>query len=245
MIYRIFFISTLFISSLLLTQCSQPPASSQACNPGDPKNTTYMWRDKNRCEGISKNIPASGGIRLISLTTRAITSFDEKLQLQIPKLNNSNPDVSVRSLAKRYQLDNILFKPEASAFTFSWSTYVLKKENITPESLRALASFLEGSQAVFVPVSLGKSSSEYEFVLYSNNPVEISTFQIRRNGKSIYTSPSRTSQGDEIIFKWKPDKAPKGRYELKYVAELEQFGKSPEKPGEKLILFEHNPAWLQ
>ena len=250
MIYKILLVSTLF-SSLLLTQCSQPPAlesppapkSSQACPPGNTKDTTYMWR-KNRCEGIKSGIPTSGGIRLISFVSRGITSLGDQLQLQIPNIGSGNPDVSVRSLGQQYQLDNISFKPGSSTFSFSWSTYVLQKEKIKLESLRALASFTKGSQAVYVPVTIGKSSGEYEFVLYSNSHAQIPTFQIRRDGKLIYTSPPRTSQGGEIIFKWNAAKAPADRYELKYIAELEQFGRPPEKE-DLQVLFEHNPDWLK
>lgn len=237
---RIFFRSTLFIISLLLIQsCQLFTSCPQVCPCGNSDDTTYMWRDENRCEGIIKNIPVNQEMRLISLTTSAITTFDKKLQLRIPRFSDSN-DVSVRSLAKRYQLDKIQsFKSEASALTFSWSTYVLTKENIAPESLRVLASYKDGSQVVYVPVTLGKSSGEYKFVLYSDSAVENSTVQISRNGKSVYTSPRKTSQGGEIIFKWKPNKAPKGRYQLKYKVELQQIGK-PAKKYERTILFEHN-----
>ncbi|RCJ28577.1 hypothetical protein A6770_22790 [Nostoc minutum NIES-26] len=245
MIYRILLVSTLF-SSFLLIQCSQSPAPEppQACLPGNTSDTAYMWRDKNRCEGIKSGIPTSGGIRLISFASRSINGFSDRLQLQIPNIGSGNPDVSVRSLGKQYQLDNISFKPGSSAFSFSWSTYVLQKEKIEPVSLRALASFTKGSQAVYVPVTIGKSSGEYEFVLYSNSRAQIPTFQIRRDGKSVYTSPPKTSQGGEILFKWNAAKAPAGRYELKYIAELEQFGRPPEKE-DLQVLFEHNPDWLK
>jgi hypothetical protein len=205
-----------------------------------------MLRDENRCEGIKNKLNASGGMQIISLTTSAITAFDEELHLQIPKLSVVTTDVSVRSLAKRYQLDNIKFKSQADALTFSWSTYVLKKANIDPKDLRVLAYFLEDSQAVFVPVTIGKYSGEYKFVLYSNSPAEISTFQIIRHsdGKRVYKSSKEISQGNEIIFIWKPGIARKGRYKLNYVAEIQQIGKSPERY-EKTILFEHNPAGLK
>jgi hypothetical protein len=248
MINRIFFISTLFISSLLLIQCS-PPQSSHPCRSGDPKETAYIWRDENRCEGISEKRPASGGgINFISLTTSAITTvedYEEKLHLHIPKFSDSNDlDVAVSSKDKPYQLDNIKsFKTEASALTFSWSTYILKKKKIVPKSLRALAFYQDGSEPVFLPVTLGKSSVEYKFVFYYDYVVENFTFEIRRNGKSVHTCGPITNQKGEIICEWKPNKAPKGRYQLKYVAKLKQFGK-PSKPDEGTKSFEHNPAWL-
>lgn len=247
--YKLFSIST-FCASLLLMNISSLAAYS--CPSGNPRDTIYQRRDQNRCEGINPSIRVNAGVNLISLATRSIPEpLGDTMNLEVPHLPGlTNPKVSLRSQAKRYQLDNLILRKELSHFIFTWPTYVLKKEKVPVNTLRALALVNQGSQPVLIPVTIGKSSGKYEFVLRSDAPATIRTFQIRSlNGQVIYTSPSRSSQGGEIIFTWdgrKKDKSitPKGRYELKIFAEEEQYGKPPE-PTNIQIQFEHDPNWLR
>lgn len=246
--YRILSVSSFFASFMIMSLSSLP---TQACPSGNTREITYQRRDSNRCEGIKYSIPVGGGFNLISLVSRSITEpLGNTVNLQVPRLSGSGkPVVSLRSVVKRYQLDNFSLISESSRFTFGWSTYVIKKAQVPVNTLRALASVNQGSQPVFIPVIIGKSSGKYEFVLHSNGAAKVLSFQIRLNGQDIYTSPSRSSQGGEISFSWNGRKkdggiAPPDRYELKVVAQQEQYGKPPEE-SKIQILFAHNPNWLK
>jgi FlgD Ig-like domain len=247
--YKFCSIST-FCATILLINLSS--LATQACPSGNPRDTIYQRRDQNRCEGVNPSIRVNTGLNLVSLVTRSISEpLGDIINLQVPRVPDiSNPIVSLNSQVKRYQLDNLILRTESSRFTFAWPTYVLKQEKVPVNALRALAVSDKGSQRVLTPVTIGKSSGKYEFVLRSNAPVKIRTFQILSpNGQIIYTSPSRSSQGGEIIFTWdgrKKDKsiAPKGRYKLKIAAEEEQYDRPPE-PSNIDIQFEHHPNWLR
>lgn len=247
--YKLFSVST-FCASLVLMNISSLAADS--CPRGNPRDTIYQRRDQNRCEGINPSIRVDAGLKLISLATRSISEpLDDTMNIQIPRLPGlTNPEVKVKSQVRRYQLDDLVLRKDLSQFTFTWSTYVLKKEKVPVNALRALASVNQGSQLVLIPVTIGKTSGQYEFVLHSNTPVKIRTFQIRRlNGQVIYTGPSRSSQGGEIIIAWdgrKNDKSivPKGRYKLNIPVEIEQYGRPPE-PDNIDPHFEHDPNWLR
>ncbi|MBW4570538.1 MAG: hypothetical protein KME31_21685 [Tolypothrix carrinoi HA7290-LM1] len=245
---RILSISTFFVSFVLTNLSSLP---TQACSSGNARETTYQRRDGNRCEGIKPSIRVSGGLNLISIATRRISEpLNDTINLKVPRLRGGgNPEVSLSSVIKRYQLDNLSLKSESSGFTFGWSTYVLKKGEVPVNTLRALASFNQGSHRVYMPVTIGQSSGKYEFVIFSNGPAKVRSFQIRLNGQDIYTSPSRSSQGGEIIFTWDGRKkdgsiAPSGQYELKVLAEQEKYDRQPEQ-SKIQIQFAHNPNWLK
>jgi hypothetical protein len=247
--YKLFSVST-FCASLVLVNISSLAADS--CPRGNPRDTIYQRRDQNRCEGINPSIRVGAGLKLISLATRSISEpLDDTINIQIPRLPGlTDPEVKVKSQVRRYQLDDLVLRKDLSQFTFTWSTYVLKKEKVPVNALRALASVNQGSQLVLIPVTIGKTSGQYEFVLRSDTPAKIRTFQIRRlNGQVIYTGPSRSSQGGEIIIAWdgrKNDKSiiPKGRYKLNISVEVEQYGRPPEL-GDIDPQFEHDPNWLR
>lgn len=247
--YKLFSISTL-CAILVLMNISSLAADS--CPRGNPRDTIYQRRDQNRCEGINPSIRTNAGINLTSLATHRISDpVGDTMNIQVPRLSGlTDPIVTVRSQIRRYELDNLVLRKEPSQFTFSWSTYVLKQAKVPVKALRALASVNQGSQLVLIPVTIGKTSGQYEFVLHSNTPVKIRTFQIRRlNGQVIYTGPSRSSQGGEIIIAWdgrKNDKSivPKGRYKLNISVEVEKYGKPPELDNINPH-FEHDPNWLR
>ena len=132
-----------------------------------------------------------------------------------------------------------------SIFSFSWDTYVLRQAKIPANKLRALASYSLGSQPVYVPVILGQSSGKYEFVFYSQDRVRFTNFEILPQGKkAIYSTSQPNAKKDETIFTWDGRNAPAGRYELHYLAFIDQRNEPSDRiPGK--IIFEHNPSWLK
>ncbi len=224
-------------TSLFLFSLSAIPA--QACPTGNPQKTTYMRRENNRCEGIQQRNVVSG-INLISIVTRGITSYPNFLTLKIPRLGNSNPEITVQSLKKNYLLDQLSLQPRQNRFTFKLKSHVLKKANVPPKSLRALAEV----NAVYLPVTIERTSGKYEFVFYSSYRSKFSTFEILRNGKVVHRNPRTTARNGEIIFTWNGKKAPAGRYQIHVIAEQEIIGRPAEK-FRRRYYFEHNPNWLK
>jgi len=230
----------LFASVIALT-LSQMPAL--ACPEGNPRSTAYIRRG-NRCEGIKREPVSANSLRLISIATRNIPSYQAEVSMKIPGINGGGkPEVKVQSLDKNYQLDNPLLTENSGFYTLLWDSYVLKQEQVPSNSLRALASVNFGSQVVYAPVILGQSSGQYEFVFYSPSRVKFPVFRILRNGKEVYSNPRNIAQTNEMIFTWDSRNAPAGRYELQIEAEIEPRGKPTEKINRKFV-FEHNPKWL-
>ena len=230
----------LFASVIALT-LSQMPAL--ACPEGNPRSTAYIRRG-NRCEGIKREPVSGNSLRLISIATRNIPSYQAQVSMKIPGINGGGkPEVKVQSLDKNYQLDNPSLTENSGFYTLLWDSYVLKREEVPSNSLRALASVNFGSQVVYAPVILGQSSGQYEFVFYSPSRVKFPVFRILRNGKEVYSNPRNIAQTNEMIFTWDSRNAPAGRYELQIEADIEPRGKPPEKINRKFV-FEHNPKWL-
>ncbi|MEH2250612.1 hypothetical protein [Nostoc sp.] len=227
----------LLLTSIFLFSLSTLPAQA-ACNGGNPQSTAYIRRDNNRCEGIQPREVVSG-INLISLVTRGINKYPNLLTLLIPRLSNSTPEVTVESLNKNYLLDNLSLIQSQSRFTFTLKPDVLNKAAILPNTLRALAEV----NSVYLPVTIGQPSGQYEFVFYTSNRAKFSTFEILRNSKVIYSSPRNNAQHGEVIFTWNGRKAAAGRYEVHVVAQEERIGRPPEK-FDRRFKFEHNPKWL-
>ncbi|MEH2123307.1 hypothetical protein [Nostoc sp.] len=232
--YKLLFTSLFFLISL-------STLSAQACPNGKPQITSYIRRENNRCEGIEKT-DAAGGINLISITTRGIINYPDLLTLQIHSLTNTNtkPEVKIQSLSKNYILDNLSLKPTQGRFTFYLNTYVLNKVAVPPNSLRALASV----NSVYLPVTIGKPSGQYEIVFYTSRRAKFSTFEILRKGKIVYKSPQNNPQDGELVFTWNAIKAPAGRYQIHVIAKQERIGR-PDDPFERRYDFEHNPSWLR
>jgi len=232
----------LLLASLLIFSLS--PLAAQACPSGDLQSITYIRRpNPSRCEGIQRT-DVGGGVNLISLATRGIDSYSDTLSLQIPNLNIGTPNLRVQSLTSNYLLNNLSLEEKDYWFSFLLNTYVLNQASVPVESLRALAVVEGDSQPIFLPVILGESSQEYEFVLYTSQRAKFTTLEIRRNGKVFAKSPRQNPESGEVSFRWDGRNAPAGRYELRLVAEQEQIGKPPQKYS-RTYTFEHNPNWLQ
>lgn len=233
----------LLIASLIALTLSQMPAL--ACPEGNLRSTDYIRRG-NRCEGIKRESVSGNSLRLISIATSNFPSYPKKVSMEIPRINGGGmPQVKVQSLDKSYQLDNPSLTPKGEFYTLlNWDGYVLDKEKVPSNSLRALASVSLGSQVVYVPVILGQSSKQYEFVFYSPSRVKFPVFRILRNGKQVYSNPRNIAQTNEMIFTWDGSNAPAGRYELQIVADIEPRGKPTERI-DRRIVFEHNPKWLK
>jgi flagellar basal-body rod modification protein FlgD len=191
-------------------------------------------------------------LSLISIATRNIANYEKTLTLQVPRIKNgNNPQVIVKSLDDNYhyQLDDLLLSNNGANFGFSWDTYVLRQAKIPGNKLRAVASYSLGSQNVYVPVTLGKTSGKYEFVFYSQNRVEFTSVKIlpltdKKDQKPVYSTSLTTPNSGEISFIWDGSKAPTGRYKLHYIAFIDRINE-PSDRIEKEIVFEHNPTWLK
>ena len=241
-----FIVLNLTILSLILV--SFFPIQAQNCGTGNTRSSNYIQRDNDkRCEGIAP-IDIAGSFSLISLSIGRIPGMSDYLKLEVPSRNNRAPKVIVRSLPKNYQLDPLTLRPQGSRYQFKWSNYVIDREDIALESLRATAYISEG-RLIYLPVIFNQATT-YDIVLFSNARSQIKELQILQNNKVIYeTSRPNWQPKGEIFFTWdgrtsdgKLAKA--GLYELRVKALLEQDD-APPRNAPINITFEHNPQWLK
>lgn len=238
----------IILAGLLIFSVSHLPAAA-FCPEGNPRSTDYIRRKPpTRCEGIKEEPKSGNSLELISIATHNLINYDKTLTVQIPQIRGGkNPDIKVQSLGDNYhyQLDDFLLSNNGSRFKFSWDTYVLRQGKIPANSLRAVASYSFGSQPVYVPVILGQTSGNYEFVFYSQDRVRFTTFEIVFPGKPAIYNTSRPNPKDgETIFTWDGRNAPSGRYEIHFVAFIDRRNE-PSDRIERRIVFEHNPNWLK
>ncbi|KAM3099069.1 hypothetical protein ACKFKF_15635 [Phormidesmis sp. 146-12] len=222
------------------------PAQAQTCKDGDSQSINYILRKNDpRCEGL-KPFNVGGDFTLVSFAVGKINPSGGVLTLQVPNQGTTQkPFVRVISFRKNYQLDPISLQESGSWFKFNWSNFVLEQAKISLNSLRALASSQLGSQTVYLPVRLGQSSGKYDFVIYSGRRVRILKFQISSKGSVTYSTSRPVFQpAGEQGFAWDGRNTPKGRYELRVNAEMEQGDRSPE-PVSINVAFEHDPQWLK
>ena len=241
-----FIVLNLTILSLILV--SFFPIQAQNCGTGNTRSSNYIQRDNDkRCEGIAP-IETAGSFSLISLSIGRIREMTDSLKLEVPSRNNRAPKVIVRSLPKNYQLDPLTLRPQGSRYQFKWSNYVIDREDIALESLRATASISDG-KLIYLPVIFNPAKT-YDIVLFANARSQIKELQILQNNEVIYeTSRPNWQPKGEIFFTWdgrtsdgKLAKA--GLYELRVKALLEQDD-APPRNAPINITFEHNPQWLK
>ncbi|NCS79623.1 MAG: hypothetical protein GPJ17_21555 [Microcystis aeruginosa K13-07] len=242
-----FIVLNLTILSLILVSLF-PPIQAQNCGTGNTRSSNYIQRDNDkRCEGIAP-IDIAGSFSLISLSIGRIREMTDSLKLEVPSRNNRAPKVIVRSVLKNYQLDPLTLRPQGSRYQFKWSNYVIDREDIALESLRATASISDG-KLIYLPVIFNQATT-YDIVLYANVRSQIKELQILQNNEVIYeTSRPNWQPKGEIFFTWdgrtsdgKLAKA--GLYELRVKALLEQDD-APPRNAPINITFEHNPQWLK
>ena len=236
----------LTILSLILV--SFFPIQAQNCGTGNTRSSNYIQRDNDkRCEGIAP-IDIAGSFSLISLSIGRIREMTDSLKLEVPIRNNRAPKVIVRSVPKNYQLAPLTLRPQGSRYQFKWSNYVIDREDIALESLRATASISDG-KLIYLPVIFNQAKT-YDIVLFANVRSQIKELQILQNNKVIYeTSRPNWQPKGEIFFTWdgrtsdgKLAKA--GLYKLRVKALLEQDD-APPRNAPINITFEHNPQWLK
>lgn len=241
-----FIVLNLTILSLILV--SFFPIQAQNCGTGNTRSSNYIQRDNDkRCEGIAP-IEIAGSFSLISLSIGRIREMTDSLKLEVPSRNNRAPKVIVRSVPKNYQLDPLTLRPQGSRYQFKWSNYVIDREDIALESLRATASISDG-KLIYLPVIFNQAKT-YDIVLFANVRSQIKELQILQNNEVIYeTSRPNWQPKGEIFFTWdgrtsdgKLAKA--GLYELRVKALLEQDD-APPRNAPINITFEHNPQWLK
>ncbi|NCR29053.1 MAG: hypothetical protein GPJ16_22210 [Microcystis aeruginosa G11-04] len=247
----------LTILSLILV--SFFPIQAQNCGTGNTRYSNYIQRDNDkRCEGIIApmkyfqsdydGIDIAGSFSLISLSIGRIPGMTDSLKLEVPSRNNQEPKVRVRSVPKNYQLDPLTLRPQGSRYQFKWSNYVIDREDIALESLRATAYISDG-KLIYLPVIFNQAKT-YDIVFFSDVRSQIKELQILQNNEVIYeTSRPNWQPKGEIFFTWdgrtsdgKLAKA--GLYELRVKALLEQDD-APPRNAPINITFEHNPQWLK
>ncbi len=238
----------IIFASLLIFSFSYLPAQAN-CQEGNPNSTDYIRRQPpKRCEGLKPEPISANSLSLISIASHNLTNYANNLTLQIPRIKGgNNPEVTVKSLGDKYlyQLDNFPLSANTLHFNFTWDTSILRRAKIPENSLRALASYNFDSQRIYVPVIVGQPSSQYEFVFYSENRVRFGTFEIIRKGQKPIYKTSRLNESDgEISFTWDGRNTPAGRYEIHYIAKIDQRDLPTERI-ERRIVFEHNPNWLR
>jgi len=242
----------ILLTSLLILSIN-PLSANAYCPQGNPRSTDYIRRKTpDRCEGIKVQPISGNSLSLISIATRNITDYGNRISLQVPRIKKgNNPEVLVTSRDDKYNyiLDDLLLSNNGANFGFSWDTYVLKKANIPTNKLRAVASYSLGSQNVYVPVTLGKTSGKYEFVFYSQDRVRFTSLKIfplenKKEDNPIYSTSRKTANSGEISFIWDGSKAPGGRYKLHYIAFIDRINE-PSDRIENVIVFEHHPNWLK
>ncbi|ARI83722.1 hypothetical protein IQ224_20645 [Microcystis sp. LEGE 00066] len=236
----------LTILSLILV--SFFPIQAQNCGTGNTRSSNYIQRDNDkRCEGIAP-IDIAGSFSLISLSIGRIREMTDSLKLEVPSRNNRAPKVIVRSVPKNYQLAPLTLRPQGSRYQFKWSNYVIDREDIALESLRATASISDG-KLIYLPVIFNQAKT-YDIVLFANVRSQIKELQILQNNKVIYeTSRPNWQPKGEIFFTWDGRTsdgklARAGLYELRVKALLEQDD-APPRNAPINITFEHNPQWLK
>lgn len=236
----------LTILSLILV--SFFPIQAQNCGTGNTRSSNYIQRDNDkRCEGIAP-IDIAGSFSLISLSIGRIREMTDSLKLEVPSRNNRAPKVIVRSVPKNYQLAPLTLRPQGSRYQFKWSNYVIDREDIALESLRATASISDG-KLIYLPVIFNQAKT-YDIVLFANVCSQIKELQILQNNKVIYeTSRPNWQPKGEIFFTWDGRTsdgklARAGLYELRVKALLEQDD-APPRNAPINITFEHNPQWLK
>ena len=236
----------LTILSLILV--SFFPIQAQNCGTGNTRSSNYIQRDNDkRCEGIAP-IDIASSFSLISLSIGRIREMTDSLKLEVPSRNNRAPKVIVRSVPKNYQLDPLTLRPQGSRYQFKWSNYVIDREDIALESLRATAYISDG-KLIYLPVIFNQATT-YDIVLFANVRSQIKELQILQNNEVIYeTSRPNWQPKGEIFLSWdgrtsdgKLAKA--GLYELRVKALLEQDD-APPRNAPINITFEHNPQWLK
>lgn len=241
-----FIVLNLTILSLILV--SFFPIQAQNCGTGNTRSSNYIQRDNDkRCEGIAP-IDIAGSFSLISLSIGRIREMTDSLKLEVPSRNDRVPKVIVRSVPKNYQLAPLTLRPQGSRYQFKWSNYVIDREDIALESLRATASISDG-KLIYLPVIFNQATT-YDIVLFANVRSQIKELQILQNNEVIYeTSRPNWQPKGEIFFTWdgrtsdgKLAKA--GLYELRVKALLEQDD-APPRNAPINITFEHNPQWLK
>ena len=191
-----FIVLNLTILSLILV--SFFPIQAQNCGTGNTRSSNYIQRDNDkRCEGIAP-IDIAGSFSLISLSIGRIREMTDSLKLEVPSRNNRAPKVIVRSVPKNYQLDPLTLRPQGSRYQFKWSNYVIDREDIALESLRATASISDG-KLIYLPVIFNQATT-YDIVLFANVRSQIKELQILQNNKVIYETSRPNWQPKGEIF---------------------------------------------
>jgi hypothetical protein len=247
----------LALSILALAVISAYPLGAAPCPAGNPLSIDYMYRDRNRCEGIynfnqgrnpysridflsqSKQSLHSlarsddfetkpsltqdyrhthfkstdseqrdsdhytyryNGYDLIAFSTGGLTDYSQPVKIRVPKLPVT-PNITVQSYVRNYLLDNLSLDSTPSHYNFNLNPQVvLKKANIPPNSLRAIATVRKDSQDIYYPVIFNQAGKYYDLTLYSSTRRAFPQVEIRRQGKvfSSNLKPRKIPDDGEI-----------------------------------------------
>lgn len=218
------------------------PLAADACPSGRPDSLAYIRRDNNRCEGI-REPTVSAGLRLISFSTSALElitpqEYPDTIALRIPTANT--PQISLQSFHRSYLLDGLETESTPTGATFALDTAVLKRAEIPPQTLHAIAFTTADATPVYYPVILDRPSDRYQFLVFSPQRRVFPNVAIRRH-----------SDGEVI---WQED--PPRQIDRTFVKVIIEFSDLPE-PGtyelyledengsDRTFVFQHDPAWYE
>jgi len=230
----------LLAASLLAFSLTSLPA--WACPTGNPRDLNYIRRDNNRCEGIQSRSLISSNLGLVSLSTSTNAPLGNNLTIRVPNVGGGTPNVLVRAIEERYQLDAMALTDSGGFYSFSLPTTVLSAANIALDALYATAT--SGDWVVYVPVILQQPAPEYKFVFFSNGSASFRRAEIRKDGRTVAAWGPQGARRGEKPFSWTPGAASAGRYEFYYEATVEPTS-GPAEEIETRFFFEHNPNWLR
>lgn len=239
-----FLVSFLLLNVFLFNSITQ----AENCKLGNTNNPDYMRRSNDdRCEGIIKTESVDNQFDIVSFVIGQLQPT-KKLTIQIPKIPNlGEPTVVIQSTVKPYQLKPLKLKDTGNQWQFRWTDEVIKKANISPNTLRSIAS----TDNIIIPVRLSEPTTPvYDIRIYTGGRVKEITLKIQTsNGNEIYSKTLNDYPGDEVKFTWdgknkQGDKVSAGRYTIKVDAKVERKNDTPAK-WHITRQFEHNPQWLE
>ncbi len=123
----------------------------------------------------------------------------------------------MRSAIKNYLLDEIKLQATHQDFGFRLNTVtVLQKAGIPPQSLRGNAIIWQQFRPIYFPIVFEKPTSYYDVILIRSTETNVTSAQIRRDGKLVSGSlkTGHSSLKKEIVFHWYYNNLVSGLYEL-------------------------------
>ena len=93
----------ILLTSLLILGIN-PLSANAYCPQGNPRSTDYIRRKTpDRCEGIKVQPISGNSLSLISIATRNITDYGNKISLQVPRIKKVYVPVTLAKSSGKYE----------------------------------------------------------------------------------------------------------------------------------------------